>query len=115
MLDDYYLNKDDWDAIVELGVGEDYAQEGVLKKIPSSVKSAFTRAYAFFPFFFESYPRQTPLMSFQLLSDITRVIILLRSTVKEGKSQRSELVEEVETCRISKDLWFVLSVFFVLS
>nr|ASF90187.1 hypothetical protein SPAR06058 [Bartheletia paradoxa] len=34
----------DWDSILELGVG-DFEQEKILKKIPSAVKSAFTRKY----------------------------------------------------------------------
>ncbi|BGP18533.1 hypothetical protein JCM10213_002954 [Rhodosporidiobolus nylandii] len=45
LMDDYYLSKDDWDAIVELGVGEEYEQEKALKKIDSKVKAAFTRKY----------------------------------------------------------------------
>jgi replication factor C subunit 1 len=43
-MDDYFISKDDWDTIVELGVGEN-RDEGVLKKIPGSVKTAFTRKY----------------------------------------------------------------------
>jgi replication factor C subunit 1 len=43
-MDEYYLGKDDWDAFVELGVGE-MNQDAVLKKIPSATKSAFTRQY----------------------------------------------------------------------
>ncbi|GAA6026332.1 hypothetical protein JCM10207_008062, partial [Rhodosporidiobolus poonsookiae] len=45
LMDDYYLSKEDWDAIVELGVGEEFEQEKVLKKIDSKTKSAFTRKY----------------------------------------------------------------------
>lgn len=41
-MDEYYLGKDDWDAFVELGVGE-MNQDAVLKKIPTAIKSAFTR------------------------------------------------------------------------
>ena len=41
-MDDYFLDKEDWDALVELGVG-DRAEAGVLKKIPTAVKSSFTR------------------------------------------------------------------------
>jgi replication factor C subunit 1 len=41
-MDEYYLGKDDWDAFVELGVG-DMNMDAVLKKIPSATKSAFTR------------------------------------------------------------------------
>lgn len=42
LMDDYFLTKDDWDAIVELGVGpmnEDKVN------IPSQTKSVFTRQY----------------------------------------------------------------------
>jgi len=43
-MDDYYLSKEDWDTIVELGV-DDYAQDITMKKIPSATKSALTRKY----------------------------------------------------------------------
>lgn len=42
-MDEYYLTKEDWDAIVELGIGEGYEEEQVLKAIPTATKSAFTR------------------------------------------------------------------------
>ncbi|WWC66667.1 uncharacterized protein I206_100571 [Kwoniella pini CBS 10737] len=43
-MDEYYLGKDDWDALVELGV--DTMSEGLItKKIPTATKSAFTRQY----------------------------------------------------------------------
>ncbi|CED83681.1 dna replication factor large subunit [Phaffia rhodozyma] len=44
VMDEYYLSKEDWDSIVELGVGE-RKDETILKKIPTSVKSTFTRNY----------------------------------------------------------------------
>lgn len=44
-MDDYYLTKEDWDAILEMGIGPDTNGEALLKKIPSTVKSAFTRSY----------------------------------------------------------------------
>lgn len=44
VMDEYYLGKDDWDAFVELGVG-DMQEDKILKKIPSAVKSSFTREY----------------------------------------------------------------------
>ena len=40
MMDHYFLTKEDWDAVLELGVGGDEA-EGV--KIESQAKAAFTR------------------------------------------------------------------------
>lgn len=45
LMDEYYLTKDDWDALVELGVGEGYDMDGVLKQITTQAKSAFTRQY----------------------------------------------------------------------
>ena len=41
-MDDYYLGKEDWDAFVELGVG-DMKEDVITKKIPSATKGAFTR------------------------------------------------------------------------
>lgn len=41
-MDEYYLSKDDWDTITELGVGE-FDSTKILKEIPSATKSAFTR------------------------------------------------------------------------
>lgn len=43
-MDEYYLGKDDWDAFVELGV-DTMKDEMILKKIPTAVKTAFTRQY----------------------------------------------------------------------
>ncbi|KAM6493294.1 Replication factor RFC1 C terminal domain containing protein [Amanita muscaria] len=43
-MDEYYLSKEDWDTIVELGVG-DHKDEIILKKIPPATKTAFTRKY----------------------------------------------------------------------
>lgn len=45
LMDEYYLTKEDWDALVELGVGEGYDMEGVLKAVSTQTKSAFTRMY----------------------------------------------------------------------
>ncbi|KAK8845500.1 hypothetical protein IAR55_006213 [Kwoniella newhampshirensis] len=43
-MDEYYLGKDDWDALVELGV-DTMSENIITKKIPTAVKSAFTRQY----------------------------------------------------------------------
>ncbi len=43
-MDDYYISREDWDTIVELGIGEQ-KEDAVLKKIPTATKSAFTRKY----------------------------------------------------------------------
>ncbi|KAF3084463.1 hypothetical protein TWF569_006962 [Orbilia oligospora] len=42
LMDDYFLTKEDYDAIIELGVGP--LNEDTLK-VPTAAKSAFTRAY----------------------------------------------------------------------
>ncbi|KAL4067185.1 replication factor RFC1 C terminal domain-containing protein [Scleroderma yunnanense] len=43
-MDAYYLSREDWDTVVELGV-DSYKDDAVLKKIASATKSAFTRRY----------------------------------------------------------------------
>jgi replication factor C subunit 1 len=44
-MDEYFLNKEDWDTLVELGVGN-RKDETILKTIPATTKTAFTKAYA---------------------------------------------------------------------
>ncbi len=44
ILDHYYLNKADWDFLMEFPIGEDVTQ-AKLKKIPTATKSKFTRKY----------------------------------------------------------------------
>jgi replication factor C subunit 1 len=41
-MDEYFLNKEDWDSMVELGVGS-RRDEDILKQISSATKAAFTR------------------------------------------------------------------------
>lgn len=43
-MDGYYLTKEDWDTIMEFMIGPD-ATDATLKKIPTAVKTAFTRKY----------------------------------------------------------------------
>ena len=43
-MDSYYLSKEDWDTILELGIGRNDGQK-VLDNIPTATKSAFTRTY----------------------------------------------------------------------
>ncbi|KAF8663971.1 hypothetical protein AX14_006802, partial [Amanita brunnescens Koide BX004] len=43
-LNEYHLSKEDWDTIVELGVG-DRKDDIVLKKIAPATKATFTREY----------------------------------------------------------------------
>ncbi|KIY43891.1 DNA replication factor C, large subunit [Fistulina hepatica ATCC 64428] len=43
-MDEYFLSREDWDALVELGV-DDRKDEVVLKKISGATKSSFTRKY----------------------------------------------------------------------
>ncbi|KAG8693390.1 hypothetical protein FRC09_010544 [Ceratobasidium sp. 395] len=43
-MDSYYLSKDDWDSVVELGLGVNNGDE-IMKKVPGPVKAAFTRKY----------------------------------------------------------------------
>ena len=41
-MDEYYLSKEDWDTIVELGVGPNQ-DAAILKKMNTATKSSFTR------------------------------------------------------------------------
>ncbi|KZT38716.1 DNA replication factor C, large subunit [Sistotremastrum suecicum HHB10207 ss-3] len=43
-MDEYFLSREDWDSLVELGVG-DHKDETVLKKISTATKTSFTRKY----------------------------------------------------------------------
>jgi len=43
-MDDYYISREDWDTIVELGLGEQ-KDELVLKKIATATKTALTKKY----------------------------------------------------------------------
>lgn len=46
ILDEYYLTKEDWEYVLDLGVGKNpYKLEAVMKRIPTQVKSSFTRIY----------------------------------------------------------------------
>jgi len=41
-MDEYYISRDDWDTIVELGV-DGHREDVVLKKIATATKTALTR------------------------------------------------------------------------
>ena len=45
-MDEYYLSREDWDTIVELGVDQN-KDEAVLKKISAATKTAFTKKCVF--------------------------------------------------------------------
>jgi replication factor C subunit 1 len=41
-MDEYFLSKDEWDTLVELGVGS-HKDELVLKKVTTATKTSFTK------------------------------------------------------------------------
>lgn len=41
-MDEYFITKEDWDTVVELGL-DDHKDDIVLKKIPTATKTSFTR------------------------------------------------------------------------
>jgi replication factor C subunit 1 len=41
-MDAYYLSKDEWDGMLELGIGSNKGED-LLNKVSSSTKAAFTR------------------------------------------------------------------------
>ena len=43
-MDEYFLSKDEWDTLVELGVGS-HKDELILKKISTGTKTSFTKKY----------------------------------------------------------------------
>ncbi|KAF9986298.1 hypothetical protein BGZ65_008089 [Modicella reniformis] len=43
-MDGYYLNREDWDTILELGIGKNDGKK-VMENIPTATKAAFTRKY----------------------------------------------------------------------
>lgn len=43
-MDYYFMSRDDWDAVLDFGVGNNKGAD-IVKKIPTKVKSAFTRKY----------------------------------------------------------------------
>ncbi|SCV03207.1 LAMI_0H06304g1_1 [Lachancea mirantina] len=44
LMDDYYLSKEDWDSVMDFMIGSDKT-DMIIKKIPTAVKSGFTRSY----------------------------------------------------------------------
>jgi hypothetical protein len=110
LMDEYFLSKDDWDAIVELGVG-DNEMEAVLKKIDSKVKGSLTRKYvavSSFPFFL-SFPSTASVADGSIRSAGTTPATTPSPTTSrtvERASRRS--LRRVEKHRISRRLSFVL-------
>ena len=43
-MDEYYLSKEDWDTVIELGIG-DYKDDTISKKIATATKTSLTRKY----------------------------------------------------------------------
>jgi hypothetical protein len=46
MMDDYYLTKEDYDILLELGIGPN-DMKALMQGIPTAVKSEFTRTWAY--------------------------------------------------------------------
>ena len=47
-MDEYYIGRDEWEAILELGVGDNNG-EATLKNIATATKTAFTRKFVHVP------------------------------------------------------------------
>lgn len=43
LMDEYYLTKDEWDAIIEIFAMGDASVDDLMKRIPTKVKASFTR------------------------------------------------------------------------
>lgn len=48
LMDDYYLTKDEFDTVMELGLGDEFSGETLLKGVNAATKSALTRTCALF-------------------------------------------------------------------
>lgn len=48
-MDEYYISRDDWDTLVELGV-DDHKDDAILKKISAATKTSFTKKCGVFFF-----------------------------------------------------------------
>ncbi|KAK9765690.1 DNA replication factor C complex subunit Rfc1 [Basidiobolus ranarum] len=82
LMDEYYLNKDDWDSLIDMGVGS-FSGEKILSKIPTNVKSNFTRTY-------NKTSHPTP--------------FLKASGVKAGRGTASESVPDLEDVVETEDV-----------
>ncbi|KAG0151395.1 hypothetical protein CROQUDRAFT_719858 [Cronartium quercuum f. sp. fusiforme G11] len=99
LMDEYYLSKDEWDGLIEvMAIG--HSAEDVLKKIPSTTKSAFTRKYnkASHPIPFHKSVDSLPVTK-KLTSDNVPDL----EDVVEIDEEDEEEDEETESMDISKD------------
>lgn len=71
-MDEYYLSKEDWDTILELGV-DDKRDQIVAKDMSTATKTALTRKWVFFI-------TQKFHLKFMILIDIMHLSILYLST-----------------------------------
>jgi hypothetical protein len=84
-MDEYYLSRDDWDTIVELGV-DGNKSDLILKKISAATKTTLTKKWVHIFFI-----HICPLMLF--IPDTTRANTRLRSTGRIwGKPRRRSAV-----------------------
>ncbi|KAM0790675.1 hypothetical protein ACM66B_004534 [Microbotryomycetes sp. NB124-2] len=102
LMDDYFLTKDDWDAIVELGIGEGFDQEGVLKSIATATKSSLTRKYnaGDHPIAFYKAEAGKPAKKISLGAEVPD---LEDAFVDDEDLGEDELVEEEDDDDLSKD------------
>ncbi|RMD42468.1 hypothetical protein DV735_g2683, partial [Chaetothyriales sp. CBS 134920] len=90
-MDSYYLTKDDYDAIVELGVGPmDMESPDGVKKLDSQTKATFTRLYN----------QQSHPMPFVKASNVLGV----SSRTGGGKREKPDLEEAIEDSEVDEQL-----------
>ncbi|RMZ79889.1 hypothetical protein DV738_g2940, partial [Chaetothyriales sp. CBS 135597] len=90
-MDSYYLTKDDYDAIVELGVGPmDMESANGVKKLDSQTKATFTRLYNL-----QSHP-----MPFVKASNV----LGMSSRTGGGKREKPDLEEAIEDSEVDEPL-----------
>ena len=94
-MDEYFLTREDWDTIVELGVG-DHIDGNVLKKISTATKTSFTKKCVYFNLLVQLLMLTCP------QPGTTPATILLRSTRQRRSVRRPRSLRQQVLPQISK-------------
>lgn len=105
LMDEYYLTKEDWDIIMELGVGAG-SYEAKAKGLPTAVKSGFTRKY-------NKDPHPVPFMksagSLAVKSTVTADVPDLEETIGEEIVADDDDDKKDDDDDLSKDKYIKVS------
>lgn len=110
-MDEYYLSKEDWDSVVELGVDQN-KDDLVLKKISGATKAALTKKYVIFLTMHNSYQQ------YALRYNASDHPIPFHKGQNIGKPKKLTTeplpdLEEVYEVRLSWNLWKTFLMYFL--